>query len=1117
MFHGAIATGEGEHFGSNVVAFPGTCAANGVRLLQIDNGTVRLFTDRKGLADTHLLNGRHRLRTVGTNPFRGVNRIANPRFEEERFFWIDADGNELSFGRDISPDWHPVGRHAGFFGGAAGFSPKKPLLDIVYSDPEFGTLLPVAPGAVVHHGGAFASHRCVITLVLQFLDENEAVIVEQPSRVDTGKEGGKFLHDYDQVFATGRAPKNAAFMRLAMRVRPNEHRADFYGFLTGMMLFTGTAEDRIRLTDRPEGLGRMMRAVEAGEATVLEATINRRTFRERGGLIELTPIAEPDSAQPIAALQPTEPLHVVLDGLQGPVLQFRIAGPTHCLVLLIDGRFVAVKEWEQPTEPGVIGILCEPRFFDGDVHHIALTDWTGLVVHFESFERFPAELTPWQAIQEHTMPPFPAHLAPMARHRMRAMEQVMEKLAEPAASSHETWRRGNLARLYETLVLGFETNRTFFPLDFERHDAPEVSVVVPVHNKYAVTFHCLCALLFAEARTSFEVIVVDDGSTDDTAAELARHEGLVVVTQPKAQGFVHACNAGAAVARGRHIIFLNNDTEPTAGWLEELVGTFDIFPAAGAVGAKLVYPDGRLQEAGGIVWNTGNPWNYGRGANPNDPRFTYARQADYLSGAALMLRRDVWETVGGFSREMAPAYFEDTDLCFKVRAEGWQTIYQPLAEVFHFEGISNGTDVSTTTGLKRFQEINRPKFKRRWSQDFLSFGEEGRNPDLAKDRGILGRVLFVDWQLPRPDMDAGSFAAVQEMRLVQALGLKVTFLPLNLAYLGKYAHQLQRIGIEVLYAPFVFSFEDFMKARGGEFDTFYLTRFAVAEQALPLIKRYGPEARILYCNADLNFLRELRAAKRTEDRNAAQLAFQTRDRELKVSAQVDVTLSYNEVEHAVILSHNGIDSKTVKAPWVQDTIRRTTDFEETEGLFFLGGFNHPPNAEAVEYFAEEIMPRLAAERPDIRFHVYGSRSEEHLSHIRSSNVLVEGFVRDLAPMMARHRIFVSPLLSGAGVKGKVFSALAHGVPSVLSPVSVEGIPLRDGYDTLIPRSADEWIEAILKLYDDPDLWRRLSEHGQSFIRDHYSFEKGVELMQSAFEQAGIFLPTPRPRRARLTA
>ncbi len=112
--------------------------------------------------------------------------------------------------------------------------------------------------------------------------------------------------------------------------------------------------------------------------------------------------------------------------------------------------------------------------------------------------------------------------------------------------------------------------------------------------------------------------------------------------------------------------------------------------------------------------------------------------------------------------------------------------------------------------------------------------------EQIKDRGIVGRALFLDAETPRPDRDAGSHAAIVEMELVQALGWKISFLPLNLAWLGNYSEDLQRRGIELLHAPFVLSLERFLQERGQEFDLVYLTRYTVALTALPLLQRHAP-------------------------------------------------------------------------------------------------------------------------------------------------------------------------------------------------------------------------------------------------------------------------------------
>jgi O-antigen biosynthesis protein len=276
--------------------------------------------------------------------------------------------------------------------------------------------------------------------------------------------------------------------------------------------------------------------------------------------------------------------------------------------------------------------------------------------------------------------------------------------------------------------------------------------------------------------------------------------GVRFFRHEKAQGFIRSCNDGAKTARGAYVLMLNNDTEVSSGWIDELLYVFEHFNDVGMAGAKLLYPNGQLQEAGGIVWNNGDPWNYGREGNPREPRYNYTRQVDYLSGACVMLRKALWDELRGFDERYVPAYFEDADLAFRVRERGLKTFYTPFSQVIHFEGISSGKSV--TSGAKRFQEVNRPKFKARWSRAFKNNGAIGRDPDLNKDRNIRFRALVIDFTTPQPDRDAGSYAAVQEIRLLQSLGFKVTFVPDNLAYLAKPTEDLQRTGVECIYAPF---------------------------------------------------------------------------------------------------------------------------------------------------------------------------------------------------------------------------------------------------------------------------------------------------------------------------
>ncbi len=777
-------------------------------------------------------------------------------------------------------------------------------------------------------------------------------------------------------------------------------------------------------------------------------------------------------------------------------------------VRLFDGpRAVAdaVADEQRQDAVGSHGfrIPLPPELLDGRPHTFVLREAQSEALITTAAFVTPRISTPWSAIQRFAGRSLREYLAPQAAFRYQSLARQMERLAAlPEATASA--RLKDLGTAHEILKAGFDSDHPDFgPIAFQTVENPQVSVVIPVHDQFPVTRNCLASLLLAPNETSFEVILVDDGSSDPTREIEQWCQGLRVVRNERTEGFVGACNRGAAEARGDWVVLLNNDTEVTAGWLDELIWPFQHFDGVGLTGSMLLFPDGRLQEAGGIVWKGGDPANYGRAGNPNDPRYHYCRQVDYLSGASIMLPRSLWERLGGFDPAYAPAYFEDTDLAFRVREAGLKTVYTPFSKVFHYEGQSNGTD--TGSGIKRYQEVNRPRFKARWAAACLDHGEPGKDPERNKDRHVDYRVLVVDAETPRPDRNAGSYAAIQEMRLLQSLGFKITFVPDDMAYMGSYTDQLQRMGVECIYEPYLLSIGDLLSKRGREFDLVYITRYYVAEKLIELVRRFAPQARILFNNADLHFLRELRMALNSGDPERLQRVEEIREAELKVMREVDLVLSYNEVEHAIIQSHNLGRSRIATCPWVVEPVAEVAPFDQRRDIAFLGGYRHLPNVEAVRYFVEQVMPLLRQRLPGVRFLIYGSDAEEAFADLpESEDVAVAGWVEDVGQVYDRCRVFVAPLLSGAGIKGKVLAALAHGVPSVLSPVAVEGFQGMNGEVALIADQAGEWAEAIVTLYQDEEAWWRMSRTAREYIAAHYGFEQGRELMRSALSRLDLY-------------
>ncbi|HVA32740.1 MAG TPA: glycosyltransferase family 2 protein, partial [Candidatus Baltobacteraceae bacterium] len=246
-------------------------------------------------------------------------------------------------------------------------------------------------------------------------------------------------------------------------------------------------------------------------------------------------------------------------------------------------------------------------------------------------------------------------------------------------------------------------------------ETPIVSVVIPVFNHCDVTMRCLRSIADSWFESlDVQFVVVDDGSTDRTASVVTQLDGVEYLRNGRNEGFVRACNRGARLARGKYLCFLNNDTLVRDGWLDHLVSTLENDGTIGVAGSKLLYPDGRLQEAGSILWRDGTGWNVGNRDNPERPRYNFVRDVDYVSGAALLVRANLFERIGGFSEAYRPAYYEDADLCFTVRSLGYRVVYQPLSTVVHYEGATSG---NARTGVKRFQEINRPKFCEKWAAE----------------------------------------------------------------------------------------------------------------------------------------------------------------------------------------------------------------------------------------------------------------------------------------------------------------------------------------------------------------------------------------------------------------
>ena len=645
----------------------------------------------------------------------------------------------------------------------------------------------------------------------------------------------------------------------------------------------------------------------------------------------------------------------------------------------------------------------------------------------------------------------------------------------------------------------------FQTFDSDKGEMPLVSIVIPCYNQVHYTYACLQSILEYTGDVTYEVIIADDVSTDATAQLDQFVEGLVICRNETNQGFLKNCNQAAKAARGQYIMFLNNDTKVTTGWLSSLVDLIRSDDTIGMVGSKLVYPDGRLQEAGGIIWSDGSGWNYGRLDDPDKAEYNYVKDVDYISGAAILLSTALWKQIGGFDERFAPAYCEDSDLAFEVRRAGKRVVYQPLSKVIHFEGVSNGTDVNGT-GLKRYQVENSKKLKEKWAEEFKKqcVNTGNPNPFKARERS-QGKpvVLVVDHYVPTYDRDAGSKTTFQYLKMFLKMGYVVKFLGDNFLHEEPYSTTLQQMGIEILYGQeYAAGIWDWLKDNGDQIDFAYLNRPHIATKYVDYIRDYT-NIKVIYYGHDLHFLRLSREYELTGDIRIKREADYWKSVELTMmyKAAVSYYPSYVEVDaiHAIDAS---IKAKAITA-YVYDQFLThiQDDFAKREGLLFVGGFAHPPNADAVLWFAREIFPRIREQLPQVNFYVVGSKVTDEIKALEQpgSGIIIKGFVSDeeLERLYGACKLVVVPLRYGAGVKGKVVEAIYNGAPIVTTPTGAEGIPSVDQV-LKIADGAEAFAAATVKLYQDDVMCRVLCRRTQDYIKKYFSMAGAWEVVKEDF-------------------
>ncbi|MBD3362749.1 glycosyltransferase [Candidatus Dojkabacteria bacterium] len=637
-------------------------------------------------------------------------------------------------------------------------------------------------------------------------------------------------------------------------------------------------------------------------------------------------------------------------------------------------------------------------------------------------------------------------------------------------------------------------------LIFPKNENVEVSIIIPVRNKWEYTFACLYSILENTEGITYEIIIADDASTDKTKDITAYVKNIKVSRNEKALGFSGNCNKAVEMAEGDYVFLLNNDTYVQKDWLSSVLDLFQKHQNIGLVGSKLIYPNGQLQEAGGIIWQDGSGWNYGRGDEPSKPEYNYVKDVDYCSGAAICIPKLIWDKLEGFDERYAPAYYEDVDLAFSVRSEGLRTVFQPLSRIVHFEGISHGTKINQ--GIKKYQVVNKQKFRNKWREVLTKENfKTGENIFQARDR-TMGKptIVIIDHYVPHFDKDTGSKSIFMYIKLFRKMGMNVKFVGDNFLLYEPYTTELEQLGVEVLGGNYYRkNFSRWIKANREYIDYVLLNRPYVSQKYIELIRKYTT-AKILYYGIDLHYLREKREYELNGDKTSLKQSEKSKKLEYEIFRKSDVIYYPSSVEVDIIKSKFP-DKKVRQIPVIfyEDEFTRKSKYEDCNDLMYVGGFKHPPNKDAVLWFVEEIFPSILEKIPDVKFHIIGGSPPSDIENLQSESINVTGYISDeeLIEYYRKIKVVVIPLRYGAGVKGKLLEAMYYQVPVVTTSIGAEGLREIQKFVPIVDDTA-KFVKKVTEIYQSKSVWNDFSKKGSEYIKKYFMEENAKRVVMKDF-------------------
>jgi len=608
--------------------------------------------------------------------------------------------------------------------------------------------------------------------------------------------------------------------------------------------------------------------------------------------------------------------------------------------------------------------------------------------------------------------------------------------------------------------------------------SPTLTFIIVAKNKAHLTLLTIESVLqFADVP--YELVIVDNGSTDSIPAVLDRIPEAKVIRNQTNGGFGPACVQAADIAAGEYLCFLNNDALLTRGTVSAALKNFDR-EDVGAVGAKILLANGKLQEAGSIIWSDGSALGYGRGDDPDLPQYNFRRPVDFCSAVFLITPKEVFRRMGGFSERFAPAYYEDTDYCMVLWQNGLSVIYEPLAQIMHYESASSGGNDLATPMMAAHQI----KFKEKWGSALnRHYAPTSENICAARvsvnSRSL--RILYIDDRVPKRTLGAGYPRSNDIVTELARMGHHVvcstsTFpligdghadLPREVEPFDGFRFRQKLVDEYMPCADIVWvSRPHNLKLLLNEYPSVFTARkFALVYDAEAIFSQRARSRAALFGEPTVP----------THSLEPSGL-----EEELSLAKMADAVVVVSEADRT-IMRDAGVRSAHIVGFSVSAT-PTASPFLKRDVFLFVGSVHGSdnPNADSIREFCRTHWARVHRATGALLV-VAGYGTELLRDEIADDTVQILGMQEDLRPLYDRARVFVVPTRYAAGLPFKAYEAAGFGVPMVVSPLIARQMQWSDGADYLAASDPDQMAEYCIRLYGNQQLWESFRANGLARI------------------------------------